>query len=112
MRSALVSALLPFLQNIISGMKQFEDETAQLSALTELCELLSISTEESLTTFPVEQVVPLLVSDTPLCITDTSLTNGSLNHSRAWFLLKWPSCRKLQRRNGVMCHVAVPCIAA
>lgn len=50
------------MQNIINGMKQSDDEGAQLSSLTELCELLSISTEESLTTFPVEQVVPLLVS--------------------------------------------------
>ena len=33
-----------------------------IEELSELCELLSISTEESLTTFPIEQVVPLLVS--------------------------------------------------
>lgn len=46
----------------MAGMKQFDDEGAQLSSLSELCELLSISTEESLTTFPIEQVVPLLVS--------------------------------------------------
>jgi E3 ubiquitin-protein ligase TRIP12 len=52
----------PVLQGIIAGMKQFDDEGAQLSSLSELCELLSISTEESLTTFPIEQVVPLLVS--------------------------------------------------
>jgi hypothetical protein len=45
-------------------MKQFDDDSAQLSSLTELCELLSISTEESLSAFPVEQVVPLLVSVT------------------------------------------------
>lgn len=51
-----------FLQGIMAGMKQFDDEGAQLSSLSELCELLSISTEESLTTFPIEQVVPLLVS--------------------------------------------------
>jgi hypothetical protein len=50
-------------QNIISGLRQFEDEGAQLSALTELSELLSISQEETLAaTVPVEQVVPLLVS--------------------------------------------------
>jgi len=50
-------------QSIISGLRQFEDEGAQLSALTELSELLSISQEESLAaTVPVEQVVPLLVS--------------------------------------------------
>ena len=53
----------PTPQGIISGLRQFEDEGAQLSALTELSELLSISQEESLAaTMPVEQVVPLLVS--------------------------------------------------
>jgi len=50
-----------WLQSIIAGLRQGEDEAAQLSALTELCELLSISTEESLTAFPIESVVPLLV---------------------------------------------------
>ncbi|KAI8471467.1 MAG: armadillo-type protein, partial [Monoraphidium minutum] len=50
------------IKGIISGLRQFEDEGAQLSALTELSELLSISQEESLAaTLPVEQVVPLLV---------------------------------------------------
>jgi hypothetical protein len=50
------------LQSIMVGLKQSDDESAQLTALTDLCEHLSISTEESLATFPVEQVVPLLVS--------------------------------------------------
>ncbi|KIY98523.1 E3 ubiquitin-protein ligase TRIP12, partial [Monoraphidium neglectum] len=50
------------IKGILSGLRQFEDEGAQLSALTELSELLSISQEESLAaTMPVEQVVPLLV---------------------------------------------------
>lgn len=35
----------------------------QLSGLTELCEYLSISTEDTLAAFPTEQVVPLLVSE-------------------------------------------------
>ena len=38
-----------------------DDEMAQLAGLTELCEYLSISTEEALAAFPTEQVVPLLV---------------------------------------------------
>lgn len=50
------------LQTILAGLKQSDDDSAQLTALTDLCEHLSISTEESLATFPVEQVVPLLVS--------------------------------------------------
>jgi hypothetical protein len=49
------------LQSIMAGLKQSDDDSAQLIALTDLCEHLSISTEESLATFPVEQVVPLLV---------------------------------------------------
>jgi E3 ubiquitin-protein ligase TRIP12 len=51
------------LQNILAGMKDFDDEAAQLSSLSELCELLSISSEESLATFPIEQIVPVLVRD-------------------------------------------------
>ena len=62
--SSTCNALTSGLQGIIAGMKQFDDDSAQLSSLTELCELLSISTEESLSAFPVEQVVPLLVSVT------------------------------------------------
>lgn len=42
-------------------MLKDEDEMQQLTGLTELCEYLSISTEESLALFPTEQVVPLLV---------------------------------------------------
>ncbi|EFN55600.1 hypothetical protein CHLNCDRAFT_52424, partial [Chlorella variabilis] len=37
-----------------------EDEVGQLAGLTELCEFLSISTEDTLAAFPTEQVVPLL----------------------------------------------------
>jgi hypothetical protein len=47
----------------MAGLKQADDDAAQLAALSDLCELLSISTEESLATFPVDQMVPLLVRD-------------------------------------------------
>lgn len=57
----LIDSLGCVLQSIMAGLKQSDDESAQLTALTDLCEHLSISTEESLATFPVEQVVPLLV---------------------------------------------------
>ena len=43
-------------------LRQDEDEVAQLDALNQLNELLSISSEESLSIFPVEQLVPVLVS--------------------------------------------------
>ena len=47
-------------QNILAMLKD-EDEMQQLAGLTELCEYLSISTEDNLVAFPTEQVVPLLV---------------------------------------------------
>ncbi|KAL4435190.1 hypothetical protein ABPG77_001872 [Micractinium sp. CCAP 211/92] len=43
-------------------MLRDEDEGQQLAGLTELCEYLSISTEDTLAAFPTEQVVPLLVN--------------------------------------------------
>jgi E3 ubiquitin-protein ligase TRIP12 len=50
------------IKGILAGLRQFDDEGAQLSALTELSEILSISQEESLAaTVPIEQLVPLLV---------------------------------------------------
>ncbi|GAX77476.1 hypothetical protein CEUSTIGMA_g4920.t1 [Chlamydomonas eustigma] len=48
-------------KSIITGLKQSDDESQQLSSLTELCEFLSISNEEALASFPMETVVPLLV---------------------------------------------------
>lgn len=49
-------------KGIITSLKSAEDEGTQLGALTELCELLSISSEDTLAAFPVESTVPLLVS--------------------------------------------------
>jgi E3 ubiquitin-protein ligase TRIP12 len=48
------------LQSILVMLKD-EEEMQQLTGLTELCEFLSISTEDTLAAFPTEQVVPLLV---------------------------------------------------
>ena len=42
-------------------LRQDDDEVVQLEALSQLNELLSISNEESLSVFPVEQLVPVLV---------------------------------------------------
>jgi len=39
-----------------------DDESAQLGALTELCEVLSISSEDTLASFPIESAAPMLVS--------------------------------------------------
>jgi E3 ubiquitin-protein ligase TRIP12 len=66
------------LQSIMVGLKQADDESAQLTALTDLCEHLSISTEESLATFPVEQVVPLLVRPAPCLLSTGHVTPGSI----------------------------------
>ncbi|KAK9803385.1 hypothetical protein WJX72_003423 [[Myrmecia] bisecta] len=49
------------LKGILVQLRQEDDEPVQLDALNQLCELLSISTEESLSMFPVEQLVPILV---------------------------------------------------
>jgi len=49
------------LKGILAALKS-DDPTQQLDALSQLCELLSISTEEALTTFPVDEFVPLLVN--------------------------------------------------
>ena len=49
-------------------LRQDDDQAAQLDALSQLNELLSISNEESLSVFPVEQLVPVLVRAMPLCL--------------------------------------------
>ncbi|KXZ47851.1 hypothetical protein GPECTOR_32g463 [Gonium pectorale] len=46
---------------IMQGLRQMDDEGSQLSALSELNELLSISTEDNLAAFPTESMVPLLI---------------------------------------------------
>ncbi|KAL3926392.1 MAG: hypothetical protein SGPRY_003317 [Prymnesium sp.] len=48
------------LNNILTGMKA-DDDGRQLAALSELCELLSIGTEESISALSVDIFVPLLV---------------------------------------------------
>ena len=54
------------------ALREADDEGAQLTALHELCETLAISTEESLSVFPVDQLIPILVP--PLCHGATPLT--------------------------------------
>jgi E3 ubiquitin-protein ligase TRIP12 len=49
-------------QSIIQGLRPTEDEGTQLTSLSELNELLSVSTEDTLAGFPTETFVPLLVS--------------------------------------------------
>lgn len=53
-------------------LRQDDDEMVQLEALSQLNELLSISNEESLSVFPVEQLVPVLV---PPCSPELSTGN-------------------------------------
>lgn len=45
----------------ILAMLREDDEGQQIAGLTELCEYISISTEDSLISFPTEQAVPILV---------------------------------------------------
>ena len=52
------------MQGLIAQLKQEDDEMSQLDALTQMNELLSISNEESLSMFPLDQLIPTLVSTT------------------------------------------------
>ncbi|XWS55086.1 hypothetical protein CRYUN_Cryun10bG0145300 [Craigia yunnanensis] len=49
------------LKKILSGLRADGEEGRQVEALTQLCEMLSIGTEESLSTFSVDSFVPVLV---------------------------------------------------
>lgn len=79
----MLHAVVCVLQSIMVGLKQVDDESAQLTSLTDLCEHLSISTEESLATFPVEQVVPLLVSGVA-CLVSTGNDMPGTSWSCSW----------------------------
>ena len=48
------------LKTILSGLKT-DDEGQQLASLSELCELLSLGTEESMGALSVDSIAPLLV---------------------------------------------------
>ncbi|KAK1397665.1 HECT-type E3 ubiquitin transferase [Heracleum sosnowskyi] len=50
------------LKKILSGLQADGEEGKQIEALTQLCEMLSIGTEDSLSTFPGDSFVPLLVN--------------------------------------------------
>ncbi|KAG0572814.1 hypothetical protein KC19_VG127600 [Ceratodon purpureus] len=49
------------LKRILSGLRSEGEDERQLEALSQLCELLSIGTEESLSSFSVDSFVPVLV---------------------------------------------------
>ncbi|KNA15559.1 hypothetical protein SOVF_097120 [Spinacia oleracea] len=49
------------LKKILSGLRADGEDGKQVEALTQLCELLSIGTEDSLSTFSVDSFVPVLV---------------------------------------------------
>ncbi|KAK7312253.1 hypothetical protein VNO77_36002 [Canavalia gladiata] len=49
------------LKKILFGLRADGEEGRQVEALTQLCEMLSIGTEESLSTFSVDSFVPVLV---------------------------------------------------
>ncbi|KAL3514996.1 hypothetical protein ACH5RR_021898 [Cinchona calisaya] len=49
------------LKKILSGLRADGEEGKQVEALTQLCEMLCIGTEESLSTFSVDSFVPVLV---------------------------------------------------
>lgn len=49
------------LKKILSGLRADGEEGRQVEALTQLCEMLSIGTEDSLGSFSVDSFVPVLV---------------------------------------------------
>ncbi|KAI4376112.1 hypothetical protein MLD38_013904 [Melastoma candidum] len=49
------------LKKILSGLRPDGEEGRQVEALTQLCDMLSIGTEDSLSTFSVDSFVPVLV---------------------------------------------------
>ncbi|WMV13255.1 hypothetical protein MTR67_006640 [Solanum verrucosum] len=49
------------LKKILAGLRADGEEGKQVEALTQLCEMLSIGTEDSLSTFSVDSFVPVLV---------------------------------------------------
>ncbi|KAL0383939.1 UNVERIFIED_CONTAM: E3 ubiquitin-protein ligase UPL3 [Sesamum radiatum] len=49
------------LKKILSGLRADGEEGKQVEALTQLCDILSIGTEDSLSTFSVDSFVPVLV---------------------------------------------------
>ncbi|WOG84167.1 hypothetical protein DCAR_0103348 [Daucus carota subsp. sativus] len=49
------------LKKILVGLRADGEEGKQVEALTQLCDMLSIGTEDSLSTFPVDSFVPVLV---------------------------------------------------
>lgn len=49
------------MQGILVQLRQEDNEVQQLDGLSQLCELLCVATEESLSIFPVEQLAPVLV---------------------------------------------------
>jgi E3 ubiquitin-protein ligase TRIP12 len=56
------SATSAHLKRILAGLQAHGDESRQLQSLMQLCEMLSIGTEDSLAAFPVDAFVPILVA--------------------------------------------------
>ncbi|CAN8276728.1 unnamed protein product [Cochlearia groenlandica] len=59
--SASSSHLNGRMKKILAGLRSEGEEGKQVEALTQLCEMLSIGTEDSLSTFSVDSFVPVLV---------------------------------------------------
>ena len=77
------------LQGLIVQLKQEDDEISQLDALGQLNELLSISNEESLSLFPLDQLIPTLVSATPFMPTSAAFASTALAlmHMPGWLMI-------------------------
>lgn len=49
-------------QQLLQGLQAAGDEGQQLQAVIEMCQMLVMGNEDTLTGFPIKQVVPALIS--------------------------------------------------
>ncbi|PIN19161.1 putative ubiquitin fusion degradation protein [Handroanthus impetiginosus] len=93
------------MKKILSGLRADGEEGRQVEALTQLCELLAIGTEESLSTFPVDSFVPVLVG----LVNQESNPDIMLLAARALTHLVEalpPSCAAVVHYGAIPCFVA------
>ena len=58
----LFSSVVSKAQQLLQGLQATGDENQQLQAVIEMCQMLIMGNEDTLTGFPVKEVVPALIS--------------------------------------------------
>ena len=62
MNRAMAPSATSKAQQLLSGLQAVGDESRQLQAVIEMCQLLVMGNEDTLTGFPIRQVVPALIA--------------------------------------------------